>query len=113
MAIQLTGVKDVDDIILDYKYGMEHKKKYKKVMKQLCLSAGVYRCYILNHLLKHRQYTKQKEDDFFLESFRFFCVSVSFGKIVSKDDSDIPKDPGDIYTKWYDFYTEWMDKERF
>ena len=39
MSIELTGIKDIDNIIYDYKQDLEdfeaHKKKYKKVMKEL------------------------------------------------------------------------------
>ena len=39
MTVELTGIKDIDNIIYDYKEDLEdfegHKKKYKKVMKEL------------------------------------------------------------------------------
>ena len=35
MSTELTGVKDVDDIIYEYVYGMEHREKMKKVFKEM------------------------------------------------------------------------------
>ena len=80
----LTGVKDLDNIIYEYKWGMETYDKHKEVMRELKFDIGLYDSFIITRPSFNRKRLKPS----FIKNDAPYL-----GDIYMKDDWDVNMDP--------------------
>ena len=82
----LTGVTDVDDIVLHYLYSMLHRDSFKPVLKQLEYNINVAKTITFGRALHDRDF----KTDFFHKYFtpNFCCCHVHLADKLSQSQDD-------------------------
>ena len=93
MDTPLTNVLDIDNIIYDYKYGSEHRDKFKSVLKELEYKANALKSNILGLLIGSKTYKQERAEKVFFKAFRAkwiaYCNNLCNQPTTTTDDSSV------------------------